>query len=145
MLSGWKAPGEQQGRQGWVWPRATPSPFFAEKVTSEAFLRALKHFKILAFFPSQLWGFREVATRRRFCRLPVTYIHLPWCFSCAETGASWGPWGGRQEDFWNLSQWHLGPYPGSVGVKAKKQWHAHLETLLKEFSPKSKPRWETDT
>ena len=30
--------------------------------------------------------------------------------------------------FLNLSQWHLGPYPGSVGVKAKKQWHAHLET-----------------
>ena len=26
---------------------------------------------------------------------------------------------GREEDFWNLSQRHLGPYPGSVGMKAK--------------------------
>lgn len=61
----------------------------------------------------------------------VTYIHLPWCFSCAGNWGIVGTLGRRQEDFWNLSQWHLGPYPGSVGVKAKKQWHAHLETLLK--------------
>lgn len=36
--------------------------------------------------------------------------------------------GRKAGGFLNLSQWHLGPYPGSVGVKAKKQWPAHLET-----------------
>lgn len=65
------------GRAG-CGPGRPPSPFSGKKVTSQVFLRALKHFKLLASFPFQLSGALEKWEQEGVFvvfRLPTSTFH----------------------------------------------------------------------